>query len=78
MDGFLAENVENDLQRYQSRLFEAEQGFFHRFHTRAKVANLSFALQLAQPLEHVAASQFLYRDAVQLCEVQRGNAQPLE
>src|SRR6185312_10644445 len=75
---FLAEDIENNLQRDETRLLKAEQGFVHGFDAGAEVANLALALQLAQKLEHFAAPHDFHRNAMQLREVERRHAQSLQ
>lgn len=76
--GFLAEEIEDDLEGGDALLFHAEEGFVHRFDADAEVADFAFAFELAQVFEDLAALEDVERDAVELGEIEGVDAETLE
>lgn len=76
--GFLAEEVEDDLEGGDAVLFYAEEGFFHGFDADAEVADFAFAFELAEMFEDLAALEDVERDAVELGEIEGIDAEAFE
>jgi len=76
--GFLAEEVEDDLEGGDALLFHAEKGFFHGFDADAEVADFAFAFELAEMFEDLAALEDVERDAVELGEIEGIDAEAFE
>jgi hypothetical protein len=78
VDRLLPEDVEDDLKRGAALLPEAPERLVHRFDAGAKSPDLALGLQFAQPPEQLAAFEYFEWQAMELREIERVDAEPLQ